>query len=220
MYGNCVADDFDFGGGGPTWFSDTATPPDPVNWYLDPTFDNNTCYFAPHGHGQEWQSIGMGCHSPRLDMDNVSCLPSVTDPNDDDFCAPENINVDFPPKSKWMRIGVHYFGNGGNTYDVHPTVKIYCDGKLAAELGPHGYYTSGSVVTFDPSFGDSGDTGDKRIFWAVADVMFPEKGQCSTQTCIVQPLYGDDTAKTPLFTYTETAETHFGPGYPPPPSSP
>ncbi|APR88635.1 Hypothetical protein A7982_13984 [Minicystis rosea] len=219
MYGNCVADDFS-GSGGPTWFSNTATPPDPVNWYLDPSFDNNTCYFAPHGHGQEWQDIGMGCHSPRLDMDNITCNPSVTDSTDSDFCAPENINIDFPPKSKWMRVGVHYFGNHGVSYNVHPRVRIYCDGQLAAELGPSGYYTSASAVTFDPSHGDEGDEGDKRIFWAVADVAFLEKGECSTQTCVVQPLFGDDTKKTPLFTFTETASAHFGPAYPPAPSNP
>ena len=51
------------------------------------------------------------------------------------FCNPENINIDFPD-TKWTRIGVHYFNQmSPESYDIHPVVKIFCDGDLAAELG-------------------------------------------------------------------------------------
>src|SRR6185436_18439117 len=118
--------------------------PDPVNWYLDPTFAKNTCYFAPRGVGDEWQALGQGCHNPRLDLDDITCDPSISDPNDFDFCAPENVNVDFPPKSVWTRVAAHYYSSHGFSYAVHPTVKIFCDGALAAELGPTGYYDADS----------------------------------------------------------------------------
>ena len=217
-WSNCVASDF--GGGNPsapTWFDPAAMPPDPVNWFLDPVLEKNSCYFAPRGVGQEWQNMGLGCHNPRLDLDNITCDPTVSDSDAFDFCAPENVNIDFPPKHDWVRIGVHYYSNHGLTYGIHPRVKIYCDGQLTAELGPHGYYDPEDVVYFDPVGGDDADPS-KRLFWAVADVAFLEKDQCTTASCVVTPLYGDDATKTPLFTYTSTAEASVGPPYPPPPS--
>src|SRR5678815_3955563 len=122
----CIRDSFypPQGPSSPNWFSDPPVmPPDPVNWWLDPTPENNTCYFAPRGVGDLWKSLGMGCHNPRLDLDNINCDAAVTDPNDDQFCAPENINIDYPPVDQWLRIGVHYYSNHELTYDVHPTIK-------------------------------------------------------------------------------------------------
>jgi hypothetical protein len=217
MYSNCVVGAFaGSNSAAPSWFDNSATAPDPVNWYLDPVLENNSCYFAPRGVGQEWKDLGLGCHSPRLDLDNISCDPTVTDVDADDFCAPENINIDFPPKQKWMRIGVHYYSNHGLSYAVHPRIKVYCDGQLAADLGEHGYFDPEAPVYFDPAFG-SDDLSGNRIFWAVADVAFLEKDECSTVPCVVTPLYGDDALKTPLLTYTSNAESSVGPAYPPEP---
>ena len=73
---------------------------------------------------------------PRLDLDNIQCTPSVNDVNDSTFCAPENINVDYPPYGQWFRIGAYYYLNWGNADPVvHPTVKIYCNGHLAGDFG-------------------------------------------------------------------------------------
>ncbi|WP_437955993.1 hypothetical protein WME76_31620 [Sorangium sp. So ce119] len=192
------------------WFSDTATPPEPVNWYLDPEETNNTCYYAPRGLGDAWRDEGLGCHSPRLDLDNVVCNPAVTDPNDRDFCAPENINIDFPPRGQWMRIGVHYYGTEDATSDVHPRIKVFCDGALGAELGPRGFYQPEQPVTFAPA-----DARDR--FWVVADVIFPEPDACGERTCVVQPIYADEAARSPLLTTQRAAESAFTPEYPPVP---
>jgi len=86
-------------------------------------------------------SAGMGCHNPRLDSDNVTCDPAISDPTDPDFCTPENINVDFPPKDQWIRIGVHHFSHHGSAQPTFPNVKIFCDGALAADLGNAGFYS-------------------------------------------------------------------------------
>ena len=136
-------------------------------------------------------------------------------PNDYDFCAPENINVDFPPKKQWIRVGVHYYSSHGKPYDVHPTIKIFCDGALTAELGAKGYYDPESPITFTPTDGAKLPGGNR--FWIVADVAFRETDQCGAKGCVVKPIYSDPGAKTPLFTYDDIAETTFGPGYPPPP---
>lgn len=106
-WSNCTVEKFspDPDPTAPQWFDDTATPPMPVNWWLDPVEARNTCYYAPRGVGAAWKKQGLGCHNPRLDLDNVKCDVTKTDPNDPDFCAPENINIDFPPTEKWTRIG-------------------------------------------------------------------------------------------------------------------
>ena len=79
---------------------------------VSPVFEENLCYFAPHGHGAEWAAAMNGCHSPRLDVDNISCDLSVTDPTSSNFCAPENINIDYPPKNEWIRISAFIICSG------------------------------------------------------------------------------------------------------------
>ncbi|HVY48149.1 MAG TPA: hypothetical protein VHB21_19810, partial [Minicystis sp.] len=202
----------------PHWWPDTNMPPDPVNWYKDPDPMKNTCYYDPRGVGMQWQSFDHGCHNPRLDIDDIDCDTGVTDPNDSEFCVPENINIDFPPKGQWTRIGVYYYSSHGVTYDVHPEIKVYCNGALAADLGstpdpndpnsrqPAGFATP---VTFHPAQGSA-------TFWEVADVIFPDS-QCSNTQCVVQPLYGDSMNTTPYFTPGGMANQSFGPPYPPAP---
>jgi hypothetical protein len=156
----------------------------------------------------------MGCHNPRLDVDNITCDFSITDPENPNFCTPENINVDFPPKSSYFRIGVHYFSNHNLTYDVHPEVKIYCDASLAADLGPHLFYSPELPVTFHAE--DGAGSNDGTRFWLVADVAFTNDS-CGKSFCKVVPLYADAGSRTPLFTTADVVATTFGPAYPPPP---
>ncbi len=211
-WSNCVFSDFQppQGFDSPNWFANApAMPPDPVNWYLDPVPEKNTCYYAPRGVGDDWQSLGMGCHNPRLDLDNITCDYEVSDPDDSQFCAPENVNVDFPPNNEWIRVGVHYYSSHGLNYDVHPIIKIFCNGALAGELGSAGYYMPESPVTFAPFDGD----GLANRFWMVADVAF-KHDEC-TDLCVVKPIYSDPAQKTPFFTNADAATSSFAPPYPP-----
>ncbi|WP_437670290.1 hypothetical protein [Sorangium sp. So ce131] len=192
------------------WFSDSATPPAPVNWFFDSVESNNTCFYAPRGVGEAWRDHRRGCHNPRLDLDNVKCNPAITDPNDDEFCAPENINIDFPPRDQWMRIGVHYYGQSGVQGDVHPRIKIFCNSALGADLGPTGFYSPERPVAFARA-------GSSELFWLVADVLFKTPDECGQETCVVQPLYEDALQKTPLLTTEAYVESNFGPDYPPVP---
>ncbi|HSN97554.1 MAG TPA: hypothetical protein VLS89_04615 [Candidatus Nanopelagicales bacterium] len=201
-FANCTVGDF--GLGSLNWFPANGVPPDPVKWYLDPVMEKNTCFYAPRGAGQQWQANGMGCHNPRLDIDNIYCDPGSSDPNDSSFCAPENINVDYPPIGEWFRVGVHHYSGSNNIYN---RVKIYCNGALAADLGPTGYYMPENPVVFNTA-------GAGETYWLVADVRFQE-GQCNTATCEVVPLYLDANLKTPFLTTETFVSTNFGPPYPP-----
>jgi hypothetical protein len=186
---NCTANDYSPPPSGPEWF------PPGVNWTLNPEFNANTCYFAPRGVGQDWQDIGMGCHNPRLDLDNISCTSSITDPQDSSFCAPENTNVDIPPWNEWFRVGVFGYTVSGS---LTPTVKIWCNGELGAELGPVGYDAPIAI----PS----------RQMWLAADVLFTEGDECTPSQCVVRPLYVNDdtTAKQPVFLTETQANMSFG----------
>jgi len=207
-FANCTAINFLAGlPNAPEWFPPGNVPPQPVNWYDAPNDQEDLCYYAPQGAGAEWQQPPgpMGCHSPRLDLDNISCDPSITDVQSPSYCAPENINVDFPPPNQWIRIAVHYYpGTSSYTGTTRPNVKIFCEGKQAAELGTFGFNTPEVPVTW------SGAT-DQDKMWIVADVLF--KQDACNATCIVQPIYADAGQKTPLI--VTDAEITFSPPYPP-----
>ena len=200
--------------GAPHWFPDSNTSPDPVNWYKDtvtPMNAGNLCYFAPRGGGTAWSNANKGCHSPRLDLDNITCTPSATDPQSGSFCAPENINLDFPPKNQWIRVAAHLYPGttSSSAGQVLPNVKIFCDGKLAGDLGTAGFHNPESPFVWQAA-------SDQDKEWLVADVLF-KQDQCSNE-CIVEPLYlnGDTTAKNPvILTPNSSSEIPFGPPSPP-----
>ncbi|AKT39689.1 hypothetical protein [Chondromyces crocatus] len=199
-YGNCTIGNIS---SIPNWFPPGNTPPDPVNWYLDPIPEQNTCYYAPRNAGQAWAARGQGCHSPRLDIDNISCTASESNPNSSSFCAPENINIDYPPVDEWFRVGVHYFSG---TPNIRPRVKIYCNGALSADLGPQGFYSPERPLIFPAA-------GSTTLFWLAADVRFKD-GECDNSTCEVVPLYMDNTTREPYLTTRSVVEANFGPPYP------
>lgn len=208
-YANCTAGNFVMavpGMASPNWFSDTGYP---HNWTYRQPYDPNdpiyTCYNAPRGAGQEWKMFNKGCHNPRLDLDNITCDKTKTNPQDPAFCAPENINIDEPPYGLWTRIGVHYYGHC-YAGDLHPTVTIYCAGAQVAQLGPNGY---DGPVTFKASDCQGDDNGN-NAFWMVADVMAVE-GPCGEVECVVQPIYGDLGTKAPYIKPTSFAKGNFGP---------
>lgn len=190
----------------PNWFDPANMVPDPVNWYEASVFEENLCYFAPKGNGNLWANAMQGCHSPRLDADNISCDLSVTDPSSSSYCFPENINIDYPPRNEWIRISAFMFSSSPAN-GLTPNVKIYCDGALRAELGQFGFHNPESPIVWDASQG--------RKWWMIADVAFKED-ECSSE-CVVRPLYQNDNQndREPLY-YTESqATSQFGMPYAP-----
>lgn len=189
----------------PQWFPIGNVPPNPVNWYDAPTNAGDLCYFAPRGQGAAWLAGAQGCHSPRLDLDNISCNPTITDPSSASFCAPEAISIDFPPNDQWIRVAVHYYSGSGL---IEPHVRIFCHGELAGELGPSGFYNPETPLVWN-------GVSDAKKVWMAADVVFKEDA-CS-KTCKVSPIYvnGDVVSKLPYIVTDVQAEAAFAPAYPP-----
>jgi len=142
-----------------------------LDWGLPPTTDLAACENAPHGEGARWVSRGA-CFNPRLDVDVITCNPSVTDPTSSSFCAPENINVDNPPLYEPMRVMVNYWSAHSYVGTTNASVNIYCGGALRATFGPQALTTSG------------GCDGQN---WLVADVLF-YTGRCGELDCEIVPL--------------------------------
>jgi hypothetical protein len=161
-YANCVA-------------SDVA--PDRPDWEYENTPDSSVCDEAPHGHGAEWAELGY-CANPRLDVDVIYCDSAQTDSTADDFCSPENINVDNPQLGDTFRIMVNYFSAHSFAGVTHPTVNIYCGGALRGTYG-------GDAVELRQG-GGSGMADN----WLVADVMF-YVDECGGIDCRINPLLND-----------------------------
>ena len=168
------------------WFTDAddcyyanCQPDDTYMWPGHTSSPLENCADAAHGGGADWRAQGM-CRNPRLDVDtngtDGACRASVTDPNDDAFCAPENINVDNPIIGMPYRIMVNYYSNSGHTPPTLPSVNIFCGGALRGAFGtdPFVFLRNGD------SFGAANDN------WIVADVVFFE-GECGLD-CHVYPL--------------------------------
>lgn len=154
-------------------------PDDEYSWPGHADSDLSNCADAAHGGGALWRARGA-CRNPRLDVDtngtDGACRASVTDPNDDAFCAPENINVDNPVIGMPYRIMVNYYSDHGYSGPTYPSVNIYCGGALRGAFGLDPLVT----LRNGSSFGAANDN------WYVADVVFFE-GTCGLD-CMVHPI--------------------------------
>ncbi len=168
---------------------DSMFGPRIINWEDHPNTTSNfeeICGNAPHGGGAAWRTLGY-CRNPRLDVDtngtDGSCSSRATNPNSNEFCAPENINVDVPILGMPYRVMVNYFDAGPRTGpftrpmpDSHASVNIYCGGALRGAFG------------LDPlvTLRYRGGQGAENDNWYVADVVFFE-AECGID-CKVYPL--------------------------------
>jgi hypothetical protein len=112
-----------------------------IDWgYPETTLDE--CPEPPAGSSWDFDSRGS-CPNPRLDIDDVEGF------------GPENINIDAPRPGDELRVMVHYWDG---LLPATPTVRIYCGGALASELGP---------ATIENDGGASGTSGGSRT-WSSA----------------------------------------------------
>jgi hypothetical protein len=127
------------------------------------------------GWGSKRTTAG-DCTNPRLDLDNVTCDPTVEDPTEvgslffnGPFCSPENINLDNPNDNDTFVVGVNHYDNHPGTSTTNPSAKphvnVYCNGVrvLSAGYNPVAGQTSFPVLT-KPGQDSAGD------FWTVATV--------------------------------------------------
>jgi hypothetical protein len=162
-------------------------------WFPDEVTDEPGGVGVCHGWGSrrfDGSTPGTSprpCTSPRLDRDNIACNPSVEDPNypekdpgqigevTDNFCGPENINVDAKVLKAGDRfaIGVQCYNcvagaNGApDAKPAHPRVNIYCDGELKLGFGYDPSKPAGSEQY--PALWTEGQTYNGSL-WAVAKV--------------------------------------------------
>lgn len=166
-YLGCKASTYDYDGGALR-----------ARWALPDNPDLSACEESPGGEGGVWSSIGT-CYQPRLDVDVISCDPTVTDPRSAGFCANENINVDTPPLGEPFRIWVNYFSEHAYRGDTHPYVNVYCYGELRAQFGRNGEVTLRE--------GDETTSARVHDSWTVADVVF-EIDSCGRPACRIAPI--------------------------------
>jgi hypothetical protein len=163
-------DDCYFGNCRPTYVYD---------WPGHTTSSLANCENAPHGGGAIWQERGH-CQNPRLDVDtngvDGACDSEQTNPDESNFCAPENINIDRPVIGMPYRIMVNYFSDNGHAGRTNASVNVYCGGALRGAFG------------LDPLvFLEHGDErGAANDNWYVADIVFFE-GECGLD-CMVYPI--------------------------------
>jgi len=147
-----------------------------ARWAIGDTTDLAACQNAPHEQGTQWMERGA-CYNPRLDVDVVSCEPSISEPTNPSFCAAENINVDNPPLGSPFRIMVNYFTDHGHEGDTHAVVNVYCGGELRGRFGGE----DGMPLRMGASFGEDNDS------WLVADVVL-YRDECGRIQCQLQPI--------------------------------
>ncbi|MDP9150923.1 MAG: hypothetical protein M3O36_13415 [Myxococcota bacterium] len=122
-------------------------------------------------HSVDGLQYFQGCTNPRLDKDNIYCDKSIDDPTVDqtalgnEFCGPENINLDNPREGDRFAIGVNHFGNSGGSTEAKPHVNLYCNGErvLSAGYNPLTGQTRNPLL-INPGTSYSGD------FWEVGQV--------------------------------------------------
>jgi hypothetical protein len=134
-------------------------------------------------HG--WSSSRVDpCDNPRLDQDNIQCDPAVSDPMDtEDFCSPENINLDNPKDGDKFAVGVQYY-DGPTTKTPRPHVNVYCNGERKLAFGFDA--TSNPPNNF-PVLRKSGlaDAGD---LWEVATIE-AKVANGALADCLITPVH-------------------------------
>lgn len=140
---------------------------------------------ACHGWGSR-RDPASGCDNPRLDFDNISCDPTIINPNGflgsglaNDFCGAENINLDDPKNDDRFAVGVHAYSLSGS---VKAHVNIYCNGERRLSLG---YDPAGQAF---PELTESGAEagGD---FWEVATVKAVVDAAGKLTDCQIDPVH-------------------------------
>ncbi len=95
---------------------------------------------ACHGWGSLRTQMSA-CTNPRLDRDNISCMPNQSDPNSyplilGQYCGPENINLDNPNAGDRFLVGAQCYDCVGSTHAAnHPHVNVYCNGNRVLSSG-------------------------------------------------------------------------------------
>lgn len=165
-----------------------------VQWGVDaqdtrfaPTTSAEACAGSPPPWGERWVAAGR-CWNPRLDVDNITCDPTVADARSPRFCFPENAAVDDPASDVTFRVMVNFFQDHGVCADadarndvVHPVLAFHCGGIQRAAVGS----ADDGIVSMRCA--DNPGVGSANWSWLAADVRFMHNA-CGLSDCRVTPL--------------------------------
>ena len=164
---------------------DSANPP---GWGYSDSPDSACIGWGSKRH-QKGSALGtytQGCTNPRLDRDNITCDPTVDDPNSqatdiNEFCGPENINLDNPADNDSFVVGVNHFGNSDGTSNAKVHVNLYCQGARVLSVG---YNPASTPPSQNPLLNKAGadSTGD---LWAVGTVKWHAANGATPASCDV-----------------------------------
>lgn len=176
------------------YFLTCKAPGGTVQWSLDasdtrfaPSVGTESCASSPPPWGARWTASGR-CWNPRLDVDNITCDPALTDARDPRYCFPENAAVDEPSPDVTFRVMVNFYRDHGTCADgdprndeVHPVLAIHCGGVQRAAVGS---VDDGLVAM---RCADNPEIGSTNWSWLAADVRFVDNA-CGIRDCRVTPL--------------------------------
>jgi hypothetical protein len=125
---------------------------------------------ACNGWSSKRGTGGLGCTNPRLDKDNITCDATVDDPTQgsgigNEFCGPENINVDNPKDAETFVVGVNHYYNHSGTANARSHVNLYCNGERVLSVG----YNPITGQTF-PVLNSTAGTDSTGDFWMVGTI--------------------------------------------------
>lgn len=140
-----------------------------VSWYGD----------SPASACVGWgsKSTGAVCKNPRLDRDLISATCG-TNPNDQNFCGSENINIDAPEDGDVFAVELVHFGGakGGLAH-----INLYCNGERVLSSG---YDPTATPASPYPLLDDSGGNTGGDI-WKMGLIAAHVKN--GVLSCDVQP---------------------------------
>ena len=154
-------------------------------WGYAPSAASACIGWSSKRHAVDGAEYLQGCTNPRLDKDNFECDKTVTDPTSygtpgfNEFCGPENINLDDPNDGDAFAIAVNHYGNHGGTPGARAHVNVYCNGERVLSAG----YDPLTGQTKTPLLETPGadTTGD---YWEVGTVTV-HAGDAGAITCEV-----------------------------------
>lgn len=176
------------------YFATCKAPGGTVVWSTGPTDTRfapagtaEACQNAPPPFGDLWRTSGR-CWNPRLDTDDITCDPRVTDTSDPAFCFPENAAIDDPPDEVTFRLMVNFYRDHGTCTDadltndvVQPVLSVYCGGLARAAVGS----VEDGLVSMRCR--DNPGIGSVNWSWLAADVRVLTNA-CGVRDCRVTPL--------------------------------
>lgn len=125
-------------------------------------------------------TAALHCTNPRLDRDNIKCSRALEDPTSDNFCGPENINLDNPADGDRFVIGVNYYQTAETSaaaVAARAHANLYCNGERVLSAGYNPATGAKYPMLDTPGRDEHGD------FWTVGTLEVHVDGTGKVTSC-------------------------------------